>query len=370
MDRYEEGFRFILNQGGSRSSKTFSIIQLLIVLCLYNPKISVSIVRKSFPSLRGSVMRDFMELMELYGEYNVKNHNKTEHIYEFENGSTIDFFSIDDSMKVRGRKRDICYVNEANELSHEEFMQLSLRTNKTFFLDYNPSDSEHWLYKLLEDERSCLVKSTYKDNIFLGKSLVTEIENLINVDENYYKIYALGEAPITSTRIYTHFQQYIDEPNYTECVYGIDFGYTHVSSVVKIMYSMNKIYVKELLYESGLTVNDLCNKIKDIIKDRNVIYADSARPDVIEQLKRMGLNIISSDKSVKEGIDYIKSQPIYIHYDSINLLREFRLYSWKSKGELVIDEPIKLNDDALDAMRYAIFTNKKNKVDVRKLNFF
>jgi len=152
MDKYNEGCRFILNQGGSRSSKTFSIIQLLLIVCISTPKIRISIVRKSFPSLRGTVLRDFMELMDLYGLYDIKNHNKTEHIYKFNNGSTIDFFSIDDSKKVRGRKRDICYCNEANELSFEEFQQLSLRTSKTFFLDYNPSDAEHWLYKLLNDD--------------------------------------------------------------------------------------------------------------------------------------------------------------------------------------------------------------------------
>ena len=370
MTKYNEGYRFILNQGGSRSSKSFSILQLIIILCLSTSKIRVSIVRKSFPALRGTILRDFMELMDLYNLYNVKNHNKTEHIYRFDNGSMIDFFSIDDSKKVRGRKRDICYCNESNELSFEEYQQLSLRTSGTMFFDYNPSDSEHWLYKLINDERSCLIKSTYKDNIFLEKSLVREIENLINVDENYYKIYALGEAPIASSRIYTHFQQYIDEPNYTECVYGLDFGYTHVSSLVKIMYSMDKIYVKELLYENNLTSSDLTSKVRNIIKDNNKIYCDSARPDIIEQLKRVGLNAVLSMKDVKEGIDYIKSQQIYIHYDSINLLREYKLYTWKSKGELIIDEPVKINDDALDAMRYAIYTNKKKKIDMRRIGFF
>lgn len=370
LDAYQKNNRFILNQGGSRSSKTFSIIQLIIFICLSKSKTKVSIIRKSFPALRGTVMRDFMDLMDTYDLYDIRNHNKTEHTYRFKNGSTIEFFSIDDSMKVRGRKQDICYINEANELSFEEFQQLSLRTSQSLFIDYNPSDSEHWLYTLAKDERSLLIKSTYKDNQFLEKSLVDEIENLINVDENYYKIYALGEAPIASSRIYSHFQQYYTEPKYTECVYGIDFGYTHVSTIVKVMYSENKIYVKELLYESGLTVDDLCSRVKELIRDNNRIYCDSARPDIIEQLRRIGLNVSSSNKSVKEGIDYIKSQQIFIHYDSINLLREFRLYSWKSKNGLFIDEPIKVNDDALDAMRYAIFTNKKKKVDVRKINFF
>jgi len=370
LTAWQKDNRFILNQGGSRSSKTYSIIQLILFICLSKAKTKVSIIRKSFPALRGTVMRDFMELMETYELYDIRNHNKTEHTYKFKNGSTIEFFSIDDSMKVRGRKQDICYINEANELSFEEFQQLSLRTGNSLFIDYNPSDSEHWLYTLAKDDRSILIKSTYKDNQFLDKNLVDEIENLINVDENYYKIYALGEPPIASSRVYSHFQQYLAEPKYTECVYGIDFGYTHVSTIVKVMYSENKIYVKELLYESGLTVDDLCSRVKELIRDNNRIYCDSARPDIIEQLRRIGLNVASSNKSVKEGIDYIKSQQIYIHGDSINLLREFRLYTWKSKNGLIIDEPIKVNDDALDAMRYAIFTNKKKKVDIRKINFF
>jgi len=370
LESYNKGFRFICNQGGSRSSKTFSILQILILICLTESKTKISIVRKSFPSLRGSAMRDFMELMEIYGIYKVKNHNKTEFLYRFDNGSMIDFFSIDDSKKVRGRKRDICYINECNELSLEEFQQLSLRTTRCLFVDYNPSDTDSYLYKLIEDSRSILIKSTYKDNNFLEDSLVKEIENLINVDQNYYRIYALGEAPIAATRIYSHFKQYIDEPEYKDCIYGIDFGYTHQSAIVKIMYVDDRIYVKEMLYESGLTINDLCDKVKSIIKDKSKVYADSARPDVIEQLKREGINVYSSDKQVKQGIDYIKSQQIYIYHESVNLLNESKVYMWKSKGSLILDEPIKMNDDLLDAMRYAIYTNKKKKVDMRLINFF
>lgn len=370
LKAYESGKRFICNQGGSRSSKTYSIIQLMIYFCLTQENIQISIVRKSFPSLRGSVLRDFVEIMTELGLYELKRHNKTEQRYIFSNRSSIEFFSIDDAQKVRGRKRDICYCNEANELTFDDFQQLSLRTTKSLIIDFNPSDTEHWLYELLKDDRSILIKSTYKDNIFLDKGIVEEIENLINVDENYYRIYALGERPTATTRIYTHFKQYVDEPEYTEHCYGLDFGYNHPCVLVKIMYSGDKIYVKELIYESKLTISDLIIKMKELIKDRNKIYCDSARPDVIEEINRNGMYASSSDKQVKEGIDFIKSSQIYIHYESINLLKEYRLYSWKSKGDLIYDEPIKLNDDGMDAMRYAIFSNKKSKFNPRYVGFY
>lgn len=370
LEQFELGKRFIINQGGSRSSKSFSILQLLIYICLTKPKIKVSIIRKSFPSLRGSILKDFLEIMDVLNLYNNKNHNKTEHYYKFLNGSIIEFFSIDDSKKVRGRKRDICYINEANELSFEEFQQLSLRTTNALIIDFNPSDDEHWIYDLQKDERSVLIKSTYKDNTFLHPDIVQEIENLINVDENYYKIYALGERPSSTAKIYNHFKQYQDTPLCKDWCYGLDIGFVHSAAFVKTSFDGNKIYIEELIYDKGLTTNELCDKVKSLVNDNKPIYVDSARPDIIEQLKRMGLNARSSDKQVKEGIDYVRSKEIYIHYESINLWKEYKNYMYKSSGDIVTEDPIKLNDDLMDALRYSIYTNRKNKINIKMVNFF
>jgi len=361
LKAFEDGKRFIVNQGGSRSSKTYSIIQLLIFLCLTKPKLQVSIVRKSFPSLRGSVLRDFLEVMNNLNIYDENNHNKTEQRYSFDNGSTLEFFSIDNAQKVRGRKRDICYCNEGNELTFDDFQQLSLRTTSTLFIDFNPSDTEHFLYDLMKDDRSILIKSTYKDNIYLSKDIITEIENLINVDENYYKVYALGERPISTTRIYSHFRQYVDEPPIDDWCYGLDFGYNHPAVLVKVKWSSGKIYIEEKIYETKLTINELIQKVSQIVNDGKTVYCDSARPDIIEELRRLGVKSIMSNKQVKEGINEVKSNEVYVHCDSVNTWREYKLYSWKSKGDQVFDEPIKVHDDAMDAIRYAIFTHKKKK---------
>ena len=362
QEAYNKGFKYIINQGGSRSSKTYSILQLLIYICLTKEKTKVSIIRKSLPTLRGSVLRDFIEIMQELDLYSEKNHNKTQNIYNFSNKSSIEFFSADDEQKLRGRKRDILYVNEANELNYDEFNQLMLRTTKCAFLDFNPSDLEHFIYNLIEEPNSCFIKSTYKQNPFLSQSQVEYIENLINVDENYYKIYALGEKPTSETRIYTHFKQYIDEPNDSEIiVYGLDFGYNHPTALIQCKISGEKVYVKELIYESKLTSGDLINKMKEL-NINDIIYADYARPEIIEDIKRTGFEIKEANKNVKDGINTLKSKQVFIHHESVNLLKEFRMYSWKKKGEQILDEPIKLWDDGLDALRYAIHTYmQKNK---------
>lgn len=369
LNEYNKATRFIVNQGGSRSSKTFSILQLLIFICLTEPGKKVSIVRKSFPSLRGSILKDFMEIMELLNLYNIKNHNKTEHTYKFDNGSIIEFFSIDDAKKVRGRKRDIVYCNEANELNFDDFQQLSLRTSNTLFIDFNPSEDEHWIYELINDDRSVLLKSTYKDNIFLHKDIVNEIENLINVDENYYRIYALGEKPSKTAKIYSHFRQYDNEPELKDWCWGLDIGYTHPSALVRCKFDGNIIYVREFLYESNMTISELINNVKDIVDDKP-LYVDSARPDVIEELKRNRLNAKSSDKRVKEGIDYIRSKQIFIHSESLNLWKEYKNYMYKTMGNKLTEEPVKVMDHCIDAMRYGIFTHKSKQIVPEKIRFY
>jgi len=363
LKSYEDGKRFIINQGGARSSKTYSIIQLLIYLCLTIPLKKVSIVRKSFPSLRGSVLKDFVEIMRDLNIYDESNHNKTEQLYKFKNGSTLEFFSIDDAQKVRGRKRDICYCNEANELTFDDFQQLSLRTSGAMFLDFNPSDNEHFLYELVDDDRSVLIKSTYKDNIYLSKDIIKEIENLINVDENYYKVYALGEKPIPTTRIYNHFNQYdIINDDVIDVVYGLDFGYNHPTALIKVNITDDGYYCEEIVYKSFLTSGDIIQLFNSLgIDKKKYIYADYSRPEIIQDLRRAGYNMKEAVKDVKPGINTIKSNKIYIHKTSTNLIKEYKMYSWKTNKDQVLDEPIKLWDDALDALRYAIHSYQKKK---------
>jgi phage terminase large subunit len=359
----DNDIRFVVNQGGSRSSKTYSLCQMVIVYCLTNPGKLVSIVRKSFPSLRSSVLRDFIEVMRDLGLYKLSEHHKTENMYNFYNGSSIEFFSVDDEQKLRGRKRHVLWCNEANELSFEEFNQLNMRTTDKLIFDFNPSDNESWLYDLINRSETKFIKSTYKDNPFLADDIIKEIENLISVDENYYKIYALGEKPIPTTRIYTHFNQYDINPlDVIDTVYGLDFGYNHPSVLIKVHITDEGYYCEEIIYKQFLTSGDLVSLFNQYgIDKQKYIYADYSRPEIITDLRRAGYNIKEANKEVKAGINTVKSNKIWIHKASTNTLKEYKMYSWKTNKDQILDEPIKLNDDSMDALRYAIHSHQKKK---------
>ena len=355
--------RFIINQGGSRSSKTYSLIQMLIVYCLTTPNKMVSIVRKTFPTLRGTVMRDFLEVMRDLNLYDERKHHKTEQIYHFDNGSQIEFFAADNEQKLRGRKRDVLWVNESNEINFEEFTQLNMRTTDKLIFDFNPSENFSWLYDLISRPESILIHSTYKENPFLSESQVKEIENLIMYDESYYKIYALGEKGSGKTTIYTHYKYYEHLPEIKDTIYGLDFGFNHPTALIEMNWLDNTCYVKQLIYKSGLTSTDLIKMMNELnVSKKKEIACDAARPEIIEDLRRQGYNAKPAIKDVKDGIDSVKSSLLYIHKESLDLLKEISAYKWKTNGDIVLDEPVKVYDDAMDAMRYAIhYWKSKNK---------
>ena len=360
----DNSVRFIVNMGGTRSSKSYSLCQLILVYLLQNENKVVSIVRKSFPTLRGTIMRDFFNIMKSYGLYSEKAHNKTENIYQFNNGSILEFFSVDDEQKVRGRKRDILFANEANELSFDEYNQLNFRTTEKLFFDFNPSSTHHWLYKLIDREDAKLIHSTYKDNTFLEASLIKEIEDLIEVDEDYYNIYALGIPSKSKNTVYSHQKLFSVKPETKRTVLGMDFGYIDQTAIVRIDIIENEYYVTELLFESYLTSNDIIDKLETIFKDENLsknttIVCDYARPEIIQEMLRNRFNPVNAIKDIKAGIDAVKSIKLHIDEHSSNLIEELENYKWKKNraGEL-LDDPLDKFNHLMDALRYGIYWDK------------
>lgn len=345
--------RFIINQGGSRSSKTYSLCQMIIVYCVQNPNKVVSIVRKTFPALRATVMRDFFEIMKDLEIYEKANHNMSENIYRFPNGSIVEFFSVDDEQKIRGRKRDIGWCNEANELWFEDFQQLNMRTEEKLIFDYNPSDSSSWLYKLPPEE-SVLIKSTYRDNPFLPESIKRQIEDLKRTDEALYQIYALGEKAISKSNIYNNWTFLGRKPQrFQSYVYGLDFGYNHPSALIRVYWSDGDIWIEPVIYESYLTTSELIEKFKQLEIEKTVdILADYSRPEIIAELQNAGYNVNNANKSVKMGINFVKTFGVYCQEDEA-LKKEYENYKWKKVGDIITEEPVKLYDDAMDAVRYA-----------------
>jgi phage terminase large subunit len=345
--------RFIINEGGSRSSKTYSLCQLMIIYCLQNNNKVVSVIRKTFPALRATVLRDFIEILRDIGLYKQEMHNKSEHIYTFANGSMVEFFSVDDEQKIRGRKRDIAWCNEANELYFDDFTQLNMRTEDKLIFDYNPSDSASWLYELPAED-SIKIKSTYKDNPFLPESIKAQIEDLKRTDEALYQIYALGEKAISKSNIYSQWTFVAHRPaKFVKYVYGLDFGYNHPTALMRVYYCDNDIYIEPVIYESYLTTTMLIEKLATLNIEQTVtILADYSRPEIIQEMNIAGYDVQNANKVVKKGIDNLKTFGVFCQDDKA-IRREYENYKWKKIGDFITDEPVKLFDDAMDAIRYA-----------------
>ena len=350
---YNHEARFIINEGGSRSSKTYSLCQLLMVYCLQNPQKVVSIIRKTFPALRATAMRDFLEVLKEAGIYEKTSHNMSEHIYTFPNGSIVEFFSVDDEQKIRGRKRHVAWCNEANELFLDDFTQLNMRTEQKLIFDYNPSDSNSWLYELPKDE-SILIKSTYRDNPFLPDTIKRQIEDLKRTDEALYQIYALGEHALSKSNIYSNWTFLPHRPaRFTQFVYGLDFGYNHPTALMRVYWHEKDIFIEPVIYESYLTTSNLIDRMASLdVEKETEIIADYARPEIIAEMNNAGYNVRNANKVVKKGIDNIKTFGVFAMNDK-HLEKEYQNYKWKKIADQIMDEPVKLFDDAMDAVRYA-----------------
>ena len=357
--------RFILSVGSSRSSKTYSVYQWILLYCAehQNQGKWVSMIRRSFPSLKRSLLREFIELLNEHSLYSEKRHNKSSQVIEVY-GNFVEFFSLDNFEKVKGSKRDVAYLNEITEIDYEPANQVFLRTTEKIIMDMNPSDTHHWVWDMKEREGVDYIHSTYKDNPFLEGDVVKQIESYKELDLNYWRIYGLGLPGISETTIYNHWKLFkeggIAEDDIIGTCFGLDIGYNHKTSLVKMVETREGLYFKEIIYASGLTTGDLLEAIVKL-NIRDHIYCDSARPDIIEDLKRRRILAKGAHKAVKEGILHLKSKALFIEENSHNLIEEIKHYRWKSAGELILDEPVKTNDDGMDAMRYAAYTSRKKQ---------
>jgi phage terminase large subunit len=356
---YQSNKQIICNEGGSRSGKTYSIIQLLIAIATNEKFKRISIVSHSLPHIKRGALRDFRLIMESLHRWHEENWSATNFIYTFSNGSYIELFGLEDEGKARGPGRDILFVNEANLISKSLFDQLAMRTTGKIFADWNPAEFSSWVYEMADHEDSINIHSTYLDNIYnLSDLQVRYIESYRNLPDDFmWKVYGLGLRGAAKELIYTNWKMIKELPGKGEVVYGLDFGYTAPCAMVKVELFDESIYVEEILYQSGLTITELCSFLKGLNLGRSEIFADAAEPKSIEEIYRYGMNVKPADKDVWAGILKVKSMPLYIVASSENLKTELNGYKWKKdKAENVLEEPVKMNDHLLDALRYAVFT--------------
>jgi phage terminase large subunit len=358
---HESEKRYIVNEGGTRSGKTYSTVQVLITWASNVPKQKITIVSRSLPHLKSGALRDFLEIMDIWGLYTEANHNKTDQIYSFKNKSYIEFVGLEDPDKARGPGRDLLYVNEANMISKALFDQLDMRTRNKVIIDLNPSDFDVWCYHIADGNDAIKIHSTYRNNLSnLPQKQIEVIESYRDADPLMWQVFGLGLRGTSQEQIYTHWKVTDELPAKGSVCYGLDFGYNVPSALVKIETYEVANYAEEIIYQTKLTTGDLIEKLKSIgINRADVIYCDAAEPKTIEELTRAGFNAKPAHKDVTEGIRKVKSMPLYITRNSENLIKELKTYKWKTdKNGKVLDEPVKENDHISDALRYAIFTSQ------------
>lgn len=357
--------RFRVHQGGTRSGKTYAVCQYLAYLLRESEKpLTISIVRKTLTALKGSVQRDFIQILERLGMYYEGVHNKKENTFKFRN-HLVEFLSVDDPQKIRGRKRDIAYLNEANELNLEDFRQINMRTTGYLILDFNPSDPIHWIYDEIIPRDDCDTWiTTYKDNKFLPDVLIQEIERMKERDPDYWRVYGEGlQALFTKRQIFNNWK-FIPEfemIEFDDPIIGMDFGYSNdPTAAVMIQKKNDKIYIKELLHQTGMTNNDIAEFFKSKGYDQILTYADSAEPKSIEELKRLGMWIkpaIKGQGSIMAGISLIKEFDVYVSEDSKNINKEFHNYYWEElKDGTIINKPKDAFNHTIDAIRYGVYS--------------
>lgn len=355
--------RIRIVRGGTSASKTFSIIPFLIDFAVKNPLSEISIVSETIPHLRRGAIRDFIKIMTMVGFWDDNKYNKSSLIYTFNNGSYIEFFSADSPNKLRGARRDVLFINECNNIDFESYYQLSIRTKKFIYLDYNPV-SEFWVdTELLHDNDSELITLTYKDNEALDKSIVHEIEKAKERAKtstywaNWYNVYGLGEVGSLQGLIFDDWKIIKEIPS--EAIFlgsGMDFGYTNDPTTIIDLYRLkDNIYLDEKMYLTNQNNNDIGTFLKNKVK-KGIVVADSAEPKSISEIQMQGINIIGAAKgpdSIINGIDLLKRFKVHITSSSLNIIKEQRNYKWITDNEgKSTNKPIDSYNHTIDAIRY------------------
>lgn len=350
--------------GGTRSGKTYAILQWLIVRALQE-KLDVTVVRRTVPSLKRSVIKDFKDILTLLNIWETERYNISDRIFSFGNGSTLSFINTDDPEKLRGVKSDVLFIDEASEIDEESYFQLSIRCTGNIVLAYNPTVSPyHWLREQDEVERFV---TTYKDNPYLPIEMIKSIEDLEHKNPKYWTIYGKGEFAPNDRAIFSF--QIVDENPIEEMVaLGMDFGFSNdPTAMVAVHKKGDMLYVRELLYEKGMVTRDIIDKLDKLNIGNTEIWADSAEPRLIEEIYRSGFNIKPVKKgpdSIKFGIGVLQNYGICVPRSSQNLINELYSYQWATdKYGIALDKPEGGLDHLIDAMRYVAMSRLSIKAE-------
>lgn len=368
---YYSNAHIIVNQGGTSSGKTIAIMQVLFCRACEEKQV-ITVVGQDIPNLKAGVLRDALNIFSGSAQLmaSVKSYNKSERIFEFNNGSAIEFKSYTDAQDAKSGKRDYLFINEANGIGWDIYRELALRTKKKIYIDYNPN-SAFWAHEhLLGKSGVQLIISDHRHNPFLDQSIRDKIESLKDIDTELWKVYARGLTGKITGLILNNWQLCDAIPADAKLIAaGLDFGFTNDETGCIEVYKQNgELWVNELLYETGLTNPDISRKLQEAgLSKHTEIIADSAEPKSIEELRRLGWRVTPAKKgadSIKLSIDILKRYRLNITRSSVNLRTELGRYKWKTdRSGKVLNEPVDSWNHLIDPLRYIAL----NKLKINKL---
>jgi phage terminase large subunit len=372
ISAFNSGVRRIVNQGGTSSSKSFSILQLLILIAHKRQGVLISVVSETMPHLKRGVMKDFETILRNDNLYDEKNINRTDHQYYF-GDSCIEFFSADTPGKVTGPRRNILYLNECNNIPYQMVSQMELRTDGTIFYDFNPVQ-DFWITEqvfTLPSDEYVLIKSNYLDNDQLGESIKKEIRMRAERDPNFKKIHIDVEFGVYEGIIFNNFNM-VDSMAEAASSFGMDFGFSNdPTTLIDVRINDGQLWLDQVLYRTEMTNQDIIRFLKSENIGRKEIVADSAEPKSIREIELAGFNIVPAVKgedSIRTGIDLMKQYPINITKRSVDLIKEFRNYKWATdKNGNTLNKPVDMFNHCIDAARYNITFRKIGAVKSPKV---
>ncbi|GAB2983953.1 PBSX family phage terminase large subunit [Mucilaginibacter puniceus] len=365
---YASTAHIVINQGGTSSGKTYAIEQVLFCLACQKEKQVITIVGQDIPNLRAGALRDALAIYNssIQLQAAVKSFNKSDRIFEFHNGTLIEFKSYSDEQDAKSGKRDYLFINEANGITWNVYAELALRTKEKIFIDYNPN-TEFWVHeKLIGKLNMELIISDHRHNPFADENIRTKVEALKNDDYELWKVYARGLTGKLTGTIFNNWNLCNEIPTDARLIaIGLDFGFTNDETGCLEVYKQDgELWINELIYETGLTNADISKRLTGLnVSKKTNIIADSAEPKSIEELRRKGWNITGANKgadSVKHSIDILKRYKINITRNSINLRKEMGIYKWKTdRSGKALNEPVDSWNHLIDPLRYVALNKLK-----------